>query len=625
MTDTWGNLDQTAVEALKTSKQRFSDAELAERFSVVDDRVVFRIIRKTDRSLAGRLDIDVEPFGEEPPEGAESLGGGDEEIEPFEDEYEVAEITLISPEDFDYTPELTDADRAAAKPIDASVEALESYFSEDKAFLEDAAATETEAAAAQLPAVIDHRSQQSPVKSQGGRGTCVAHAAMGLIEAYQHIPDNLSEQYAHYKFNEFLGRPHNTDSGLRTTDSAPFLARNDGRVCLEAYWPYIPNQSTINQMVAAGTYGPPQNAINNQRYGINAYKIIGDSGLSGQSIKNTRYLEALLYQGYNIVIGVWVSWDDKDNNGVLDPVLDPQGKPIGQGGHAMVIVGYNRTEQYFIIKNSWRSTWGHSGYGYFSYDFVRSCAKYGYVVDSVVPAAPPEPLPRRLAQAPFHTNKLSRASLRAAIVFFRTSRGRFAVAEAYAGDNLYLRNLRVYNPNGSVHLQKDTLVVRGTYLCDLDTGRETSNDADFWWEAVRPGVNYLVPRNNARVWIAYNLAALTKTTIDRISLTSAAVPSSQLDYAVIVGRTTANRCFKILAHAKSGNRLQLSYLEVFDSLGRRYKYATNVIVPSSWTYNLDTLQLSGGQQADIWWHVISDNVGFLEKYSSARTRLIWSL
>ena len=630
MTDTWGRLEQTAVEALKTSTVRMSDAELTERFSETEEGVVFRCIRRTDRSLAGRLDIDadVEPVVEEPTDETpdiEEQVGEDEEPEIYEEEYEIAEITLISPEDFDYTPEVSEADRAAAKPIDASVANLEGYFSEDKAFGEDAAATEMEADAAQLPSTVDHRSSQSLIKDQGNRGTCVSHAAMALLEAYGHISDNLSEQYTHYKFNEFLGRRHDENAGLRTTDSAPFLARSDGRVCLEPNWPYISSQATVNNLVRAGTYGPPQAAVNDQTYGIGAYKIIEDKGLTGESIKNTRYLEALLYQGYNIVIGVWVSWDDKDNNGVLDPRLDSRGQPIGRGGHAMLVVGYNRTEQYFIVKNSWRNTWGHSGYGYFSYDYIRSCAKYGYVVDSVVPAAPAERLPRRLARAPYHSIKLSRASLRAAIVFFRTSRGRFAVAEAYAGYNLYLRNLRVYNANGSIHLEKDSLVIRGTYLCDLDTGRETSYDADFWWEAVRSGVNYLVPRNNARVCIAYNLSALRKTNIDRIHMYSAGIPSAQLDYAVVVGRTTANRCFKLLAHAKPGNRLQISYLEVFDGAGRRYKYATNFSIPSSWTYNLDTLQLSGGRYADIWWHVISDNVGFMENYSRARTQLIWTL
>lgn len=592
------------LQALKSRSRQLSGDVLAERVQKKDGRYVFLALRKTPRSFAGRLDLD---HAEEVPTT-----------------YEFSEITLISPEDFEYQPKLTEADKKASKPIDSRTAKYKEYFAYDRGLLTPEAAR-ADAEAAELPAVVDHRSGQSPVKDQGGRGTCVSHASMGLLEAYAHIEDDLSEQYTHYKFNQFLGRPHNEDAGLKTTDAAPFLARTDGRVCLERDWPYIPNQATINAMVQNNTYNPPQTAINNQRFGIGAYKIIEDKGLTGESIKNTRYLEALVYQGYNIVFGCYASWDDKDNNGVLDPLLNSNGTPASGAGHAMLIVGYNRTDQYFIVKNSWNTTWGHSGYGYFSYDFFRACAKYGFVIDSVVPAAPPFPLPRKLATAPFSTARISRQSLRAAVVFFKTSSGRYAVAEAYAGDNLYLRNLRVYNADGSNHLQRDSVVVRSSYLCDLDTGSETSSNADFWWEGVSPGVHFLVPRNGASACIGYNLAALTAANLAGMNLGTAAVDSRTLSYAVLVGKTTSGRLFKVLAHAKPGNALQLSYVEVFNPDGSRYKYGQTISVPSSWTYNLDELALSGGNAADLWWHVISNNVGFLERYSTARMRLEWTL
>lgn len=593
------------LEALKTKSRPISDGALADRVQQQNGRYVFRAMRKTARSYAGNLDIDGESSIAEP-------------------QVEIVDITLISPKDFEYTPQLTDTDKKAAAPINSKVQQYKSYFAKDRGLLAPQA-TVVEAEAAELPAAVDHRTSQSPVKDQGTRGTCVSHASMGLLEAYAHIEDDLSEQYTHFKFNAFLNRPQNEDSGLRTTDAAPFLARSDGRICLEREWPYIPNQSTIDSAVTAGNYAPPSAAVGNQRFGIGSYKIIPDNGLTGESIKNTRYLEALLFQGYNIVFGCYASWDDKDNNGILDPLLDSNGQPAGIAGHAMLIVGYNRTDQYFIVKNSWRPTWGHSGYGYFSYDFIRACAKYGFVIDSVAPAAPPSPLPRNLATAPFSPTRISRQMLRAAIVLFKTSSGRYAVAEAYAGDNLYLRNLQVYNADGSLHLAMDTLVIRSSFLCDLDTGRETSSNADFWWHGVSPGVHYLEPRNGAGACVGYNLAALTAANINALNLTTTAVDSRNLRYAVIAGKTTGGRPFKILAHAKPGNVLQLSYAETFKADGSRYEYGQNVNISSSWTYDLDTLSLSGGAAADIWWHVISNNVGFLERYSTARIRLEWSL
>lgn len=631
MNDTWGHLGDDEKQAISESARRFTEEEINERFVQRDDKIVFLITRKTDKSLAGALDIDVtepelgiaEP-SEEVIEGVEAVPP-ERALEEEIREDEIVEVALISPEDFDYEPEITADDKKAAKPIDESLSGLEGYFAQDTALLVgELAVAGPEAELAGLPSVIDHRADQSPVKNQGTRGTCVAHASMAVLESFAHIPDDLSEQCAHYKFNEFLNRPHNVDAGLRTTDAAPFLARVDGRVCLEADWPYIQNQVTIDTMVASGTYGPPQACLDNQTYGYSAYKIITDNGLTGESIKNTRYLEALLYQGYNVVIGTWVSWDDKDNDGILDPVLDPNGNPIGKAGHAMLVVGYDRPSQYFIVKNSWSRGWGHDGYAYLHYNLIRSCFKYGFVVDSVVPSAPTQ-LPRKLAQAPYSTQKISRSSLRAAVLFIKTSQGRYAVCEAYAGYNLYLRNLRVYDADGSLHLERDALVIRGTYLCDIDSARETSLDADFWWEAVRPGVNYLVPRNNAAACVAFDLAALRAQQISATPLSSAPIPSHDLDYAVVVGRTTANRRFKMLVHAKPNNRLQISYVELYDAAGRRYRYATNLHVPSSWTYNLDTLRQGGGQYADLWWHVISDGVGFLERYSTAQTQLVWRL
>ncbi len=363
--DTWGKLRDDEKQALRTRARTLAQTEIQERFIQRGDVTVFRIFHEPGRAVTEAAALAVPVTVEET------------------ETRMVSEVTLISPEDFDYDPEITADDEEAARPIDEAASAFESYYGRDMVALEEAA---IEAAPSELPLNVDHRPNQSPIKDQGGRGTCVAHASMAIIEAHAHIPDDLSEQYAHYKFNTFLNQPHDQDAGLRTTDAAPFLARSNGRVCLEGDWPYIPLQPTINQMVAQGTYGPPAAAVNNQAYGIGAYKIITDEGLEGESIKNTRYLETLLHQGYDVVIGTWVSWDDRDNDGILDPVLDPSGNPIGRGGHAMLVAGYDRPSQYFIVKNSWGPTWGHDGYAYFHYDLVRSCFKYGFVVHSVVPA-----------------------------------------------------------------------------------------------------------------------------------------------------------------------------------------------------------------------------------------------
>lgn len=526
----------------------------------------------------------------------------------------------MHPNDFDFDPEIDDEDAESEKVINTETAKFKSYYEIDELdSTNESSMVDSESMG--LPSVIDHRSGQSPVKNQFTRGTCVAHASCGVLESFDHIPDDLSEQYLHYKFNEFLGRPHNRDQGLKTTDATKYLSRSDGRISLESEWPYIPNQSTVNSQVTAGTYAPPSDATGNQRYGIKYYKVITDKGLTGESIKNTRYLESLVYQGYDIVIGTWVAWQDTDNDGILEPRFQ-NGNPIYRGGHAMLVVGYNKAQAYFIVKNSWGAGWGHSGYAYLSYDYVRTYFKYGFVVKEPVPYEPKR-VPGRLVRAPYSNTKISRSKLRTAIIAFKTSKGRYAVCEAYAGYNLYLKNLVVYNPNGTVHLKRNSLIIRGTYLCDIDSARETSNDADFWWQAVRSGVNYLVPRNGAKVCVLYDMQHLSAYRINGITKNDAGIPSGKLNFAVVVGKTTTGRPYKAIMHLESNNRLEISYLEVLNNSGSRYKYKRDIIVPSSWTYNLDTLQKGGGRYADIWWHVISNDVGFVEKYSTATIELLF--
>lgn len=370
MTDTWGNLPADARTALRSRALRTADSVEVGRRVRTDDKGRVRLALGgpppfTSRGIAmERMTLGMETYAPEPPPPRE--------------------VTLIDPETFDYTPKISVADTERAAPIDRELAPLRAYFAEDPGLLDlerSAAPDDT------LPACVDHRPSQSPVKNQGGRGTCVSHAALGLLEAAGHIPDDLSEQHAHYNFNKIQGRPHDSDAGLRTTDAAPLLANPRGLVCLEQEWGYIPEQATIDAAVAAGTYTVPQSALANSRFGYSSYKIIGDHGIEGESIKNTRFLESLLALGLDIVVGAWASWPEEDSKKVLRPLLDDQGQPLGQGGHAMLVVGYERAAQYFVVKNSWGLGWGHAGYAYFHYDFMRSCLKYGFTVSQVEPAA----------------------------------------------------------------------------------------------------------------------------------------------------------------------------------------------------------------------------------------------
>ena len=52
-----------------------------------------------------------------------------------------------------------------------------------------------------------------------------------------------------------------------------------------------------------------------------------------------------------------------------------KGKPLG--GHAVLLVGYNDDEQYFIVKNSWGPGWGEGGYFRIAYSEMDSAVSFG--------------------------------------------------------------------------------------------------------------------------------------------------------------------------------------------------------------------------------------------------------
>jgi C1A family cysteine protease len=310
-------------------------------------------------------------------------------------EFEAGEagVPLILPSIFNADEEPAPAvkpENDASSTIKAAIRPYQGYYKEDHikteepdpvaAHEEEAETQERAAMDAGLPSIVDHRPTQSKVKAQGGRETCVAHASLGLLEAFSNIPDDLSEQFAHYQFNTLRNRPHDQNRGIAVRAAAELLANADGYVCAENTWPYIRNQKQINKLVRDGSYKPPAPALQGPRYGVGRYQVIAKSGPTGDSIQNPRFLEALLHRGHDIVVGVWMAWNDRDRDGILEPVVKQDKSLVKYGGHAMLIVGYNRPKQYFIVKNSWGPQWGHNGYAYLHYDFIRLYAADGFVV-----------------------------------------------------------------------------------------------------------------------------------------------------------------------------------------------------------------------------------------------------
>jgi hypothetical protein len=288
------------------------------------------------------------------------------------------EFELISLDQMEYTP--TEVQLTAAAQLRPELKIYQNYImAVDPGSL------------VLIPMVVDHRPNQTPVKDQNNRGTCVCFASMAGLEAkYGNTSLDLSEQYANYLFMHAQARSCK-DAGLKTTDSADYLKANG--VSQESICPYQNDKYNFPAYCNSG--GTPAPAMRTSAVGHDPYRIKSFQKIwrndalatdTGTWINNPRYLESILRSGQDIVFGTHVAGWVTPYGGIIDVTLGPGGDPLPSvGGHAMLIVGYDRNQEYFIVKNSWGTARGHAGYVYLTYDYIRTYAKYGYIITEVEP------------------------------------------------------------------------------------------------------------------------------------------------------------------------------------------------------------------------------------------------
>ena len=169
------------------------------------------------------------------------------------------------------------------------------------------------------PDAVDHRQHQTAIRDQLDRGTCVCFASLAGIEAaHKRLTEDdldLSEQYANWLFMGNMGHDQ-CDDGLRTTLAARYLAAQG--VCEEYHHPYE-DKANVNCHCNAAPSVAARAAAD---HGIGEYAIIDRLGGRGPSIANPAYLECILANDRDIVLGTHVAWGRPDANGVHDVLTE---------------------------------------------------------------------------------------------------------------------------------------------------------------------------------------------------------------------------------------------------------------------------------------------------------------
>ncbi|HXX43012.1 MAG TPA: C1 family peptidase [Chthoniobacterales bacterium] len=205
-----------------------------------------------------------------------------------------------------------------------------------------------------LPQKIDLQARCSPVENQGNLGSCTANALVGALE-FLEIKDrasfvDLSRLFVYYNERAIEGTV-DQDSGANIRDGVKSLAKQG--VCPEKEWPY---------RIAAFAKRPS----------IACYKDAKKHEITSyHRIMTTDEMRTCLADGFPFVFGFTVYTAFESPAVAKSGMLNMPGKNEKVlGGHAVMCVGYDDTQQRFLVRNSWGADWGKQGYFTMPYAYL---------------------------------------------------------------------------------------------------------------------------------------------------------------------------------------------------------------------------------------------------------------
>ena len=242
------------------------------------------------------------------------------------------------------------------------------------------------------------RADKLAIRDQGNRGTCTVFATTFLIE-YQKAAikapggRNLSEEFLNWAGNKALGTDNDggfftefisgfTEYGVSTLKEMPYRA---------TFHPSITPTSAAQR--AAETMFPV-------KYPFTIVKVWDNTtGMTSAELQNAL---AILRSGRPVATGIWwqTNFATVTVGGV--PLLKDYPRSANTGsnppmfdGHSIDLVGFKESKKfpgggYFIFRNSFGTSFGNKGYGFVSFQYLRT-----YANDAIAISPQPWPITTR--------------------------------------------------------------------------------------------------------------------------------------------------------------------------------------------------------------------------------------
>jgi len=189
------------------------------------------------------------------------------------------------------------------------------------------------------------------ILDQGDIGSCVSNAFSLCISILSTKHVRISRLFHYYCGRAIEGTSSTLDSGLDIRMAANIIRKFGA--CTEQSWPYI----TANY-----TKLPPLSVFK-------ASKLFKKYNYTFVNQELSSLKSCLSFSKSPIIFGINV-YDSflSSTNGIV-PMPNTTTETL-QGGHCMLLVGYNDATQTFTCANSWGNSWGNNGLCYMPYAYI---------------------------------------------------------------------------------------------------------------------------------------------------------------------------------------------------------------------------------------------------------------
>lgn len=206
------------------------------------------------------------------------------------------------------------------------------------------------------PPSVDLRAFCPPVYDQGRINSCSANAIAAALW-FDEIRKGASERWSPSRLFIYYNERAREDI---TAKDAPVSLRDGYKsvaksgVCHEREWPYLAKKLRTK---------PPIRCYRSAR----AHRVIRYLRLRRELL----YFESCLAEGYPFTMGISVYESFKKRGVARSGIVPmPRRREKHLGGHALLVVGYDRPRRRFLVRNSWGARWGLRGYCWMPYRYL---------------------------------------------------------------------------------------------------------------------------------------------------------------------------------------------------------------------------------------------------------------